>query len=46
VVAAARSLGTKVVAVGVETEAERTIVLELGCEYLQGFLIGRPSPTT
>ena len=27
---------------GVETEAERKLVRELGCSQIQGFLIGRP----
>jgi EAL domain-containing protein (putative c-di-GMP-specific phosphodiesterase class I)/CheY-like chemotaxis protein len=39
-----RSLGILVVAEGVETEAERDVVVELGCDLLQGFLLGRPGP--
>jgi EAL domain-containing protein (putative c-di-GMP-specific phosphodiesterase class I) len=27
---------------GVETEAERQLVRELGCSELQGYLVGRP----
>lgn len=37
-------LGILVVAEGVETEAERATVVELGCDLLQGFLIGPPLP--
>jgi EAL domain-containing protein (putative c-di-GMP-specific phosphodiesterase class I) len=33
-----------VVAEGVETEAELTAVTELGCDYYQGYLLGRPVP--
>lgn len=38
-----RDLGILVVAEGVETGEEREVVLGLGCELLQGFLIGRPA---
>jgi EAL domain-containing protein (putative c-di-GMP-specific phosphodiesterase class I) len=37
-----RDLGILVVAEGVETEAERQVLVELGCDLLQGFLLGRP----
>jgi EAL domain-containing protein (putative c-di-GMP-specific phosphodiesterase class I)/CheY-like chemotaxis protein len=37
-----RGLGIRVVAEGVETEAERGTLVEAGCDLLQGFLIGRP----
>jgi EAL domain-containing protein (putative c-di-GMP-specific phosphodiesterase class I)/ActR/RegA family two-component response regulator len=39
-----RDLGMQVVAEGIETEAERDTVVALGCEFLQGYLIGRPGP--
>jgi len=39
-----RDLGMQVVAEGIETQAERNAVVELGCEFLQGYLIGRPGP--
>jgi EAL domain-containing protein (putative c-di-GMP-specific phosphodiesterase class I) len=35
-------LGMLVVAEGVETPAERDTVSALGCDLLQGYLIGRP----
>jgi EAL domain-containing protein (putative c-di-GMP-specific phosphodiesterase class I) len=38
----ARDLGFKVIAEGVETEAQRQILLELGCEFGQGFLFSQP----
>jgi diguanylate cyclase (GGDEF)-like protein/PAS domain S-box-containing protein len=38
----AHDLGLDVTAVGVETEAQRELMLELGCERLQGDLIGSP----
>lgn len=38
-----RELGIGIVAEGVETEAERHAVVELGCGLLQGYLLGRPA---
>jgi EAL domain-containing protein (putative c-di-GMP-specific phosphodiesterase class I) len=35
-------LGVSVVAEGIESEAERDSLLELGCDLLQGFLFARP----
>jgi len=37
-----RDLGILVVAEGVETASEREILVRLGCDLLQGYLIGRP----
>jgi EAL domain-containing protein (putative c-di-GMP-specific phosphodiesterase class I)/ActR/RegA family two-component response regulator len=37
-----RELGTPLVAEGVETEAERATLVELGADWLQGFLFARP----
>jgi EAL domain-containing protein (putative c-di-GMP-specific phosphodiesterase class I) len=42
VVALARALGKKVIAEGVETEDQARILLELGCDVLQGYLLARP----
>jgi EAL domain-containing protein (putative c-di-GMP-specific phosphodiesterase class I) len=39
----ARSTGIEVVAEGIETLAERDCVARLGCNYLQGYLLGRPA---
>jgi EAL domain-containing protein (putative c-di-GMP-specific phosphodiesterase class I)/ActR/RegA family two-component response regulator len=38
-----RDLGILVVAEGIETEAERDVLVGLGCDLLQGFLLGRPA---
>lgn len=37
-----RDFGIPLVAEGVETEAERTVLVDLGCDFLQGFLCGAP----
>lgn len=44
VVALARQLEIAVVAEGVETEEQRRFLVDLGCEELQGYLLGRPVP--
>ena len=40
----AADLGLSVTAEGVETQAQRTCLLEHGCEFAQGYLFGRPVP--
>ncbi len=40
----AKALNLKIVAEGVETIEEHQVVAELGCEYGQGYLYGRPRP--
>ena len=40
-----KELGILVVAEGVETQNERDALAKLGCDLLQGFLIGRPKPS-
>jgi len=42
IVGLAHNLGLAVVAEGVETEAQRQFLLELGCEQAQGYLFSRP----
>jgi EAL domain-containing protein (putative c-di-GMP-specific phosphodiesterase class I) len=39
---ACRDLGMLVVAEGVETPEERDLLVTLGCDFLQGYLLGRP----
>jgi EAL domain-containing protein (putative c-di-GMP-specific phosphodiesterase class I) len=39
-----RDLGIQVVAEGIETANERDAVIDLGCDLLQGYHFGRPSP--
>lgn len=40
----ARTMEMYVVAEGIETEEQRAVLTELGCDYLQGFLFSRPLP--
>lgn len=44
IVAMARALDCDLVAEGVETREQRTILHELGCHYAQGWLVGKPVP--
>jgi len=44
ILAMATTLNIKVIAEGVETEREFVILKELGCHYVQGYLIGKPIP--
>lgn len=44
IIAMAHSLKLTVLAVGVEQEAQRTILFDEGCDYAQGYLFGRPMP--
>lgn len=44
VAALAHALGLSVAAEGVETEHQRTLLEAEGCDWLQGYLIGRPRP--
>jgi EAL domain-containing protein (putative c-di-GMP-specific phosphodiesterase class I) len=38
-----RDIGTTVVGEGVETQAERDVLVSLGCNWLQGYFFGRPA---
>lgn len=40
----ARELGLEVVAEGVETKEQSSILAELGCDFLQGYLYSKPVP--
>lgn len=43
-IAMSHALGKKVVAEGVETEAQLALLRELGCDFAQGYLLSRPIP--
>ena len=42
IVGLAHALDLKVTAVGVESEAQREALKTCGCDYLQGYLTGKP----
>jgi len=42
IVALAHALQIRVVAEGVETEAQREFLKSCGCDFIQGYLVGRP----
>jgi diguanylate cyclase (GGDEF)-like protein len=44
VIALGRSMGMNVVAEGVETQDQADLLGELGCNEIQGYLLGRPMP--
>lgn len=44
IVTIARTMEMNVVAEGIETQQQREILTELGCDYLQGYLFSRPLP--
>ena len=46
IIGLSQSLGLQVLAEGVETTAQRDMLLRAGCENFQGYLYGRPMPET
>ena len=44
VLSLARTLGIETVGEGIENMAQRQTLLQLGCDYGQGYLLGRPAP--
>jgi diguanylate cyclase (GGDEF)-like protein/PAS domain S-box-containing protein len=42
----AHSIGKRVVVEGIETQPQLEILRKLGCDEVQGFLLGRPAPLT
>ncbi len=44
IIAMARALGLKIVAEGVETQAQATFLKDQGCDHWQGYFFGRPMP--
>jgi EAL domain-containing protein (putative c-di-GMP-specific phosphodiesterase class I) len=42
----ADEIDAKVIAEGIETTAERNIVVDAGITFGQGYLLGKPSPIT
>ncbi|WP_226457114.1 putative bifunctional diguanylate cyclase/phosphodiesterase [Pseudomonas sp. AF03-9] len=44
IVALGQALGLRIVAEGVETDAQQTFLTRLGCNSLQGYLLGHPLP--
>jgi diguanylate cyclase len=45
VVGLAQSLGLELVAEGVETEAQRDLLIDMGCDHIQGWLISKALPS-
>jgi diguanylate cyclase (GGDEF)-like protein/PAS domain S-box-containing protein len=43
IIALAHALQIRVVAEGVETEAQREFLRSCGCDFIQGYLVGRPT---
>jgi EAL domain-containing protein (putative c-di-GMP-specific phosphodiesterase class I) len=46
VIGVAKGLGMAITAEGIETEEQFDCLKRLGCEQIQGYLIGRPMPAS
>lgn len=44
IVALGQALGLRIVAEGVETDVQQSFLTRLGCNALQGYLLGHPLP--
>ena len=44
IVALGQALGLRIVAEGVETDTQQSFLTTLGCDALQGYLLGHPKP--
>jgi EAL domain-containing protein (putative c-di-GMP-specific phosphodiesterase class I) len=45
IIAMAHALDIKVIAEGVETDLQRNLLTDAGCDYAQGYLFSRPVPS-
>lgn len=45
IIVLAHSMGIEVIAEGVETEEQSTLLKSLNCDYVQGYYFGKPMPT-
>jgi diguanylate cyclase (GGDEF)-like protein len=46
IISLCKSLNLKVIAEGVETERQKNILVENGCDFIQGYLYSRPIPAS
>ena len=44
IIAMSKALGKEVVAEGVETKEQLQLLIELGCDYIQGYYFSKPLP--
>ena len=44
IVSLAQSFGLKTIAEGIELENQKTIMKAIGCDFIQGYLLGKPIP--
>ena len=44
IVQMSHDIGIKCCAEGVETEEQYNFIKEIGCDYIQGYFVGKPAP--